>query len=66
MHYHYVVMWDTDEQCFKLDWGTTLQQFEDSEIYDGSGWLSVQEFPAIGTDYYLVSDKLVELCGGSY
>jgi len=66
MQYHYVVMWDTEEQCFKLDWGTTTEHFEDREIYDGFNWLSVHEFPAMGTDYYLVSDKLAEMCGGSF
>jgi hypothetical protein len=65
MQYHYVVLWDTEEQCFKLDWGTTIGRFEDREIFDGFNWLGINEFPAIGTDYELVSDKLAALVGGS-
>lgn len=65
MQYHYVVMWDTEENCFKLDWGTTMEHFEGREVYDGFNWLSYKDFPAIGLNYYEASDKLAELVGGS-
>ncbi|NBW15561.1 MAG: hypothetical protein EBR82_47005 [Caulobacteraceae bacterium] len=65
MQYHYVVIWDTEEQCFKLDVGTTIAHFEDREIFDGFSWLGIDDFPAIRLDYNFVSDKLAELCGDS-
>ena len=65
MHYHYVVIWDTESESFKLDWGTTIAHFEDREVWDGHWWVSRDDFPAIHLDYDLVSDKLAELLGGS-
>ena len=66
MQYHYVVIWDTEEQKFLLDWGTTVEHFEDREVWDGSWWTDKNEFPAVTIDYELMSDKLAELVGGSF
>lgn len=66
MHYHYVVIWDTETESFKLDWGSTIAVYEDAEIWDGFNKIAAKDFPAINTDYDLVSDKLTELLGGSY
>ena len=65
MQYHYVVMWDTEQECFLLDWSTTVEHFEEKEVWDGNYWQDIREFPAIATDYYLTSDKLATLVGGS-
>lgn len=65
MQYHYVVIWDTVEEKFLLDWDTTVVHFEDKEVWDGEWWTGLHEFPAIETDYYLTSDKLATLVGGS-
>jgi len=66
MQYHYVVIWDSVEETFLLDWETTVTHFEDKEVWDGSWWTDKNEFPAIALDYELVSDKLASLVGGSF
>lgn len=65
MQYHYVVIWDTEQECFLLDWGQTVEHFEEKEVWDGTWWQDMEEFPAIKTDYLLTSDKLAALVGGS-
>lgn len=65
MQYHYVVIWDTEQEKFLLDWETTVEHFEDREVWDGTWWQPLTEFPAIETDYHLTSDKLAALVGGS-
>jgi len=65
MQYHYVVIWDSVEETFLLDWDATVTHFEDKEVWDGNWWTAMKDFPAIQTDYYLTSDKLAKLVGGS-
>lgn len=65
MQYHYVVIWDTETESFKLDWGSTIAHYEDAEVWDGFNYIASKDFPAIHLDYDLVSDKLAELVGGS-